>query len=618
MGDYTGTVPPSLRPWATNPSNTTSKSFSTVLARLHSERGHFRDITTASLQDELTAAAIAGPASPASSPRSRSPSPAAKDARPRADQLATARREVIAHVASAQNETLLALDFVSLLLSKDVRAAEATISPVLKQNVPTGSLGVDMWEGMPEDTERERIDGLLARGKRLEGLKGAAEGLSRAEERLRGTVERERKYWDGILGVREKGWSVCRIPRERGTLGVRYGFSESLGEYKSRGLAALRMDADGELVLDRGLGREGKGLRVRIKKADEVLGESVVKQTDDEEADVSKRIKTARDSLFEEELWHEIMREGREMGSYGVKMKGDTIIAPLCSPSDLNLDNAPHTLEIDLVSTDNLFNPAEPSSLANGIATSLRLLLSHTHRQRLEQRSRIPSPISANKQDRPIAHIIRPLLSHLHQRNATSSLLAQLQDLTTLLSHASITSSTTTSSPLPSSLSSISTTSILYSTLTGPPTSTTTLSISAPSTPAFECSISCTTAFTSPTYGTQFVLSLPSSPEQRFSKLDDLLRILLLNVAGHLTLSTAGYLQGWKADRRGCRVVRPAGLEGRKEGGEEVRVRLAREEEGAVLVLGYDGEEWRWSSRKDEEGKTWEGAMREVQSKVGA
>ncbi|KAF2225579.1 mediator complex, subunit Med17, partial [Elsinoe ampelina] len=431
-----------------------------------------------------------------------------KDTRPRADQLAAARREVISHVASAQNEALLALDFVSLLLSKDVKTAENTISPVLKGSVPTGSLGMDMWEGMEEDAARERTDALLARGKRLEGFKGAAEGLSRAEERLRGTVERERRYWDGILGVREKGWSVCRIPRERGVLGVRYGFNESLGEFKGRGLAALRMGGEGEVVLDRGLGREGKGLRVRIKKGDEVVGESLVKQTDDDEADVSSRIKVARDSLFEEELWHEIMREGREMGGYGVKLKGNTIIMPRVPTDESTLDQDDQSLEIDLVTTDDHFNPASPSPLANGIATSLRLLLLHTHRQRQTKRSQIPPPISTNKQDRENAHIIRPLLAQLHQYSATQSLDGYLNSLTRSLSRASITSTFSTSNPLPTSLDNISTISALYSVLTAVPTSTITFTIAALSATPMELKLEITTAFASPLHGTQYNLSL--------------------------------------------------------------------------------------------------------------
>ena len=36
----------------------------------------------------------------------------------------------------------------------------------------------------------------------------------------------EARYWEDVLAVKQKGWSVCRYPRERQTLGVRYGFLE--------------------------------------------------------------------------------------------------------------------------------------------------------------------------------------------------------------------------------------------------------------------------------------------------------------------------------------------------------------------------------------------------------
>lgn len=39
-------------------------------------------------------------------------------------------------------------------------------------------------------------------------------------------MEVESKYWEQVLGVKENGWSLCRLPREKHTLGVKYGFNE--------------------------------------------------------------------------------------------------------------------------------------------------------------------------------------------------------------------------------------------------------------------------------------------------------------------------------------------------------------------------------------------------------
>ena len=39
-------------------------------------------------------------------------------------------------------------------------------------------------------------------------------------------IDKEARYWADVLSVSERGWSVCRLPRERQTLGVRFGFNE--------------------------------------------------------------------------------------------------------------------------------------------------------------------------------------------------------------------------------------------------------------------------------------------------------------------------------------------------------------------------------------------------------
>jgi mediator of RNA polymerase II transcription subunit 17 len=44
--------------------------------------------------------------------------------------------------------------------------------------------------------------------------------------RLEKEIELETRYWQQVLAVSENGWSVCRLPNEKHTLGVRFGFSE--------------------------------------------------------------------------------------------------------------------------------------------------------------------------------------------------------------------------------------------------------------------------------------------------------------------------------------------------------------------------------------------------------
>ena len=129
-------------------------------------------------------------------------------------------------------EALYALDFVSLLLSKDTpRQAEISMSPHLKQSVPVSSLGLDITR-LPQPSETEKRDAqLVSQGWKLEGLASAADSLLRSASRLEHEIEQETTYWGQILSVKQQGWSICRLPRERHTLGVRYGFVEGEGPY---------------------------------------------------------------------------------------------------------------------------------------------------------------------------------------------------------------------------------------------------------------------------------------------------------------------------------------------------------------------------------------------------
>jgi mediator of RNA polymerase II transcription subunit 17 len=124
-------------------------------------------------------------------------------------------------------ESAHALDFVSLLLSKHTpRQAELTLSPYLKQNLPIGTLGAEILQ-TPQKPDSEIVhDEKISIGWKLNALASAADSLLKTASRLEQEIERETKYWGQVLAVKEQGWPICRLPRERHTLGVRYGFAE--------------------------------------------------------------------------------------------------------------------------------------------------------------------------------------------------------------------------------------------------------------------------------------------------------------------------------------------------------------------------------------------------------
>lgn len=129
--------------------------------------------------------------------------------------------------SQAHMEAIFALDFVSLLLSKHTpRSAETSISPHLKQMVPLGSLDVDVIKTPEKPASTQRDVSTVARGWKLDSFNAAASKLLKAASRLENEVAAETKYWNQVLAVKERGWKVCRLPRERQALGVQYGFLE--------------------------------------------------------------------------------------------------------------------------------------------------------------------------------------------------------------------------------------------------------------------------------------------------------------------------------------------------------------------------------------------------------
>ena len=131
-------------------------------------------------------------------------------------------------VRQALGDTSTALEFLSLLLSKNSSAAQTTISPFLKQAVPLGTLDASAVQA-PQITELEKHnEELLGIGWRMQSLNGAADSLLKSASRLEEEMERETRYWEQVLAVKEKGWSIHRLPREKHTLGVRYGFGEGM------------------------------------------------------------------------------------------------------------------------------------------------------------------------------------------------------------------------------------------------------------------------------------------------------------------------------------------------------------------------------------------------------
>ncbi len=124
---------------------------------------------------------------------------------------------------------MFALDFVSLLLSKDTPVqASLSITPTLRELVGMGTLGADKLQAARITDAQKQDNKQIARGWKAQSLNNTVDSILASAFRLEKEIELETKYWEQVLAVSDNGWAVCRLPNEKHILGVRFGFSECM------------------------------------------------------------------------------------------------------------------------------------------------------------------------------------------------------------------------------------------------------------------------------------------------------------------------------------------------------------------------------------------------------
>ena len=106
------------------------------------------------------------------------------------------------------------------------------MSAYLKQHVPRGSLGAERVQAPAEAPVEKNDRELVQMGWKLQSLNSAADSLIESATRLGTEMEQESWYWEEVLAIDRKKWSLCRMPRERHTLGVQFGFMEGEGSLR--------------------------------------------------------------------------------------------------------------------------------------------------------------------------------------------------------------------------------------------------------------------------------------------------------------------------------------------------------------------------------------------------
>lgn len=315
------------------------------------------------------------------------------------------------HPSYAQNEILCALDFVSLLISKQSVPAQSSMSPALKEVVPIGTLAGRVLKEKSLSAPVRRQLASVSDGWRAAGFQSAAEKLSEASSRLKADAGHESEYWRQIAELTTRGWPVSRLPRDRKAIGVHFGFAESAPQFRDRGFALLRQSDDGSVILDRqAIPRRRKRLAVYILRNNVKTGVYHFNTVRTEQpTSLAQQLTDCRDALFEEELFYEICRETRLVTNQGITTRAQTVEIDVCGEYQISLHfGEDHENETSATPGDNI--------IAEFVAVSLRLLLSAAHEQNLARRSQKPPTMALKPRAIPEYALVRPVLAHLRHR----------------------------------------------------------------------------------------------------------------------------------------------------------------------------------------------------------
>ncbi|KAG6263849.1 hypothetical protein E4U48_006495 [Claviceps purpurea] len=452
--------PLSLRPFPV--ADRAPKNLAEFISRVNAQAGGFRDLTEEKLRDEIRSRDGLGLA-PDSDPEDVDMSDAGNE-EDQAKDPSLARNEVLKNIEIASNTAMLTLDSLSLLLSKQSPTqASLTLSQQLRDMVGIGTLGADRLDeptAKPPQQPAEQEE--VAMGLTLMQINQARDAANETGKFLQREVEAEGRYWRDIVAVKEAGWAICRMPKERHTLAVKFGFSEAAAEFKNNGLAPMNRGPDGFIDLDLGgLGDVSEGLVVAYEKNGKVVGRSVPRRRKAPKngASLVSRVLEARNTIFSQELWHELVCEARTLAAYDVKLQGSTItfrvddsssiILELValeshstmddesssdngSGSDNNTSNKNHydesNIHMNNDSNDNDFHDNSISNninntsnisdtnyttMAETISLSLHILLSYAHRYNELMRIRpVPPHISRTRGQQAYA-LLRPVIARI-------------------------------------------------------------------------------------------------------------------------------------------------------------------------------------------------------------
>ena len=336
------------------------------------------------------------------------------------DRLYRARQQMTTELGQVQQHILSLIDTMSFAIAAQSRIGEAAISPALRQTAPLGSIETKVVQPRSQSKKEANLRlNDISNVTRAKAFQAASYALTTASTRLEKESQRQARYWEQMATLRKNGWSVSRLPNDDRALVVHFVCAESGSQYKSKGIATLRQQENGNLTLpDQSNIQRQKTLSVTVRRNGVASGfYSYIPENDPSRIDIETELFRSRETLFQEELFNEASREARLIASMGVKTRQSCIEIEL-SPEfflDLRYDNK---------SSKPTSTESSDERLASFFGDGLRLMLTAEHRHKLDLRTRsAPVPMTQQYRSPPEYAIIRPLLAQLrHQVIATQLL----------------------------------------------------------------------------------------------------------------------------------------------------------------------------------------------------
>lgn len=193
-------------------------------------------------------------------------------------------------------------------------------------------------------------------------------------------------------------------------------------EFKRNGLAPIRRGEDGVANLDIGrLGGTPERLVVTYERNGKVVGRAAPQEADSD--DLVARVLGARNTIFAQELWHELTREARSLAAYDVRLDDDKrLICDIDSESRIIVELLP----IDDCQQHSESSTADDASLpentmAQAISITLHILLTYAHRCNELLRIRPLPPHIPRTRGQQIYTLLRPIIARLLYARSTQA-----------------------------------------------------------------------------------------------------------------------------------------------------------------------------------------------------